>query len=366
MSRPTVAVAGASGLIGAAVTEAFVEMGWHVYALSRRRPEVMESEHITHVPVDLMDSTSMAVAMSDLPEVTHVVYTAVFERADLVSGWTDSEQMLTNLSMLANVVGGLEQHGRLEHVTLMQGTKAYGVHLHAIPVPARERHPRDEHANFYWLQEDYLREFAARTGVAWTILRPVHVVGPAFGVAYSTPPVIGSFAAICRNTERPFGFPGGSHQTPKQVVDVRLVARATTWAALDERAWGEHFNVTNGEVFTWRDIWPFLADCLDVPCQEIEPLSMADFLPAHWQDWADVTLKHRLRPHTIEEIVGKSHMYADYTFGYGQPGIPPPALVSTVKIKQAGFTETMDTEQTFRDAITALRKRNVLPTYGPQ
>ena len=31
----------------------------------------------------------------------------------------------------------------LRHVTLLQGTKAYGAHLHPIPIPARERAPRD-------------------------------------------------------------------------------------------------------------------------------------------------------------------------------------------------------------------------------
>ena len=53
----------------------------------------------------------------------------------------------------------------LQHVTLLQGTKAYGAHLGPIPIPARERAPRHRHANFYWLQEDYLR--ARQTGQPW-------------------------------------------------------------------------------------------------------------------------------------------------------------------------------------------------------
>jgi nucleoside-diphosphate-sugar epimerase len=361
VSRNSVLVAGASGLIGAAVAEAFAEDGWHVYALSRSRPEVTASDRITYVPVDLLDAFATASAVADLKDVTHVVYTAVYERAELVSGWSDADQMATNLKMLANVIEPLKGNRRFKHVTLMQGTKAYGVHLHAIPVPARERHARDDHANFYWLQEDYIREVAAQVGVTWTILRPVHVVGPAFGVAYSTPPIIGAFAALCQETGRAFGFPGGPFQTPKQVADVRLVARATLWAASDQRASGEIFNVTNGEVFTWRDIWPFLAECLELPSEEIEPLSMATYLPSQGEAWERVTRRYGLRPLTIEQIIGKSHMYADYTFGFGLPGIPPPALVSTVKIKQAGFTDTMDTEETFRQAFATLRDRRVLP-----
>ena len=53
---------------------------------------------------------------------------------------------------------------RLQHVSLLQGTKAYGAHVHPIPVPARERCAARRHANFYWLQEDLLRETSARPG----------------------------------------------------------------------------------------------------------------------------------------------------------------------------------------------------------
>ena len=65
----------------------------------------------------------------------------------------------TNLTMLRNLLDAAARaRRRLRHVSLLQGTKAYGAHLHPIPVPARERCPRDPHDNFYWLQEDHVRE----------------------------------------------------------------------------------------------------------------------------------------------------------------------------------------------------------------
>src|SRR3712207_9574684 len=104
--------------------------------------------------------------------------------------------MATNRSMLENLLGPLADVAPLRHVTLLQGTKAYGVHRHPIRIPAKERHPRDLHENFYWLQEDLLREQAARRGFTFTILRPQIVVGPTTGVAMNLPPVIGAHAAI--------------------------------------------------------------------------------------------------------------------------------------------------------------------------
>ena len=45
--------------------------------------------------------------------------------------------------------------------------------------------------------------------------------------------------------------------------------------------------------------------------------------------------------------------------GRTQPG--PPALVSTVKLMQAGFTEVMDTEVMFRKAFAEMQSKKLLP-----
>jgi hypothetical protein len=64
-----------------------------------------------------------------------------------------------NLAVLRNLFGPLATAAKnLQHVTLLQSTKAYGAHIAPFPVPARERWPRHQHENFYWLQEDYLRD----------------------------------------------------------------------------------------------------------------------------------------------------------------------------------------------------------------
>jgi hypothetical protein len=63
----------------------------------------------------------------------------------------------------------------------------------------------------------------------------------------------------------------------------------------------------------------------------------------------------------MNELLGQSHYYADFCFAYGAIAPPPPAFVSTVKIKQAGFTETWDTAESFRHWLRVLIERNVLP-----
>ncbi|MFX6876819.1 hypothetical protein ABTH39_19850, partial [Acinetobacter baumannii] len=41
-----------------------------------------------------------------------------------------------------------------------------------------------------------------------------------------------------------------------------LLARAIAWSGEAATAQNEAFNVTNGDVFTWENIWPAVADAL--------------------------------------------------------------------------------------------------------
>ena len=210
------------------------------------------------------------------------------------------------------------------------------------------------------MQEDYLREKAAERAFRHTIFRPQLIVGPNYGVVMNLPPVIGAYAAVCREEGRPFSFPGGVPYV-WEAVDTRLVAHAIRWAATTPEADGQHYNLTNGEVFSWRDLWPSMAEVLGVEVGPDEPLSLAEFLPAQAGVWDRIVQRHGLRPIPMEQLLGESHFYADFCFAYGATERPPPAFVSTVKIKQAGFCETHDTEASFSYWLRVLQDRGVLP-----
>jgi nucleoside-diphosphate-sugar epimerase len=229
-----------------------------------------------------------------------------------------------------------------------------------MPVPARERMPRDDHPNFYWIQEDYLRELGVSCGVDWTIMRPGDIHGPGYGVSFNKIPVIGAYAAICSELGLDFGFPGGA-QTLRQATDSGLLARAIRWAALSSSARNEIFNVTNGEVFTWRDVWPAIGTTLGVEVAPDVSRKLAEFLPKHRDTWARIVEKHALKPLALEDLLGQSHFVADFSFSYGVERPPPPVLMSTVKIKQAGFTETCDTQESICHWLEVLVERRVIP-----
>ena len=100
-----VLVAGASGLIGVAAIEAFSSAGWDVLGISRRKPILSSGRDFDFIAVDLRDERAARQALSSLADVTHVAYTAIHENAkDLVSGWSNAEQIKVNNAMLHNVI----------------------------------------------------------------------------------------------------------------------------------------------------------------------------------------------------------------------------------------------------------------------
>lgn len=360
MSR-TVLIAGASGLVGSAAAIAFADAGWNVVAVSRRRPELLEGRAYRHLPLDLTDADACRAAAPSLAEVSHVVYTAVFELPGLIQGWTDPKQIETNGRMLRNLVEPLRASARLRHISILQGTKAYGGHIKPLRVPARERQPRVDHPNFYWLHEDYVRDLAASDGIDFSIFRPQLIVGPNHGVVMNVPPVIGIYAAIRKELGLPFSYPGGATWV-WEAVDTRLVANALLWAADAPTARGETFNLTNGEVFSFRDLWPAMAATLGIEVGPDESLSLASYIPAHADVWQRVVRKHGLRDIPLPDLLGESHFYADLCFAYGATQAPAPTFVSTVKIKQAGFTEVCDTEESMCHWLRDLMARRIIPT----
>ena len=356
-----VLVAGASGVVGQAAVEHFAaQPGWTTIALSRRAPLATPGLNFRHLSVDLTDGEACAAALADLPAITHLAYAALHEQDDLVAGWRAQAQMATNLAMLRNLLTPLAARGGLKHVSLLQGTKAYGVHLRPIKVPARERWPRHNHENFYWLQEDFLRVQAAQAGFDFTIFRPQIIFGDAIGAAMNILPALGAYGALRKAEGRPFSYPGGPDYL-LEAVDARLVARALGWAALAPAARGETFNVTNGDVFVWRNVWPTIAQALGVETGPDEPVSMVDYLKTRVDAWRAIAERYALVEPDLLKLVGKSHEYTDFCMATGAQRTPPPALVSTIKIRQAGFGDCIDTEDMFRALTARLIDKRVLP-----
>lgn len=356
-------IVGASGVIGAAVVEKFAAEGFEVVALSRRRPTLSPSVSFHHLSVDLTDRVQCARAVDEMRPVTHMVYAAVAEAPGLRDGWTDPALIALNRQMFANIADPIARTGGLSWLGLLQGTKAYGAHLHPIELPAREDRPRDAHANFYWEQEDHLRDLAEAHGFGWTIFRPQIVFGGAPGAVMNPVLAIGAYAAICRELALPFVYPA-RHALMWEVTDAALLAAAQHWAAQSPAASNQIFNVTNGDVFVLRDAWPHLAAALGLQVGEPQAFALADFFARETSvaAWGRLVRRHDLQAITLPAFLGQSQHYVDLLLDsrvIEAGGLP--TLVSAIKLRKAGFTECCDSLESLLFWLRRMGEVRLLP-----
>lgn len=353
-------IAGATGIAGVAAVRHFGSArDWDVVALSRRSP--IAAPNIWHVAIDLLDAERCKCALRDVIGITHVAYMALHEQDDLLAGWRAQAQMDANLAMLRNLLDGLRPSmSTLRHITILQGSKAYGSHLHPVPVPAKERWPRGEHDIFYWPQEDLLRQRQKTEGWNFSILRPMMILGDSIGSPMSIVAALGVYASVMRRLGEPLRFPGGGRYVIA-CTDSRLIAQAIEFVGTTPHAAGETYNVVNGDVLVWHDFWPALARHFKMPLAEPAPMRLAEEMPKLSSVWNEVVAGHALLPKTMEQLIGGAWQFADYNFAYGNESPPERIIMSPIKLRQAGFAPCADTEDSIIYWLTKMQEARLLP-----
>lgn len=359
VKKHRILIAGAGGVVGAAAVDHFsAQPDFEVLALARRPLDLPEG--VKQLRVDLTDPVACQKAATELSHVTHILYAALFELPDLVSGWRDPRQMSINDAMLRNLLDAIEPVAKgLRHVSFLQGTKAYGGHVEPAPVPCKERWPRHNHQNFYWLQEDFIRARQAQAAWTFTILRPQVVLGYAVASPMNVMIAIGAFAAILREQGLPLTFPGGGDYV-NGASDSRLIAQAAHFAAVHEIAANETYNVVNGDGLVWRDLWPSVAERFGMPLGGHEPLCLKDEMPKYEAVWSRIVAKHGLKPLTLEQLANSSWEFTDRTLGHGLAH-PANAVLSGIKLRQHGFAGCIDTEDSLGFWLEKMQSQRLLP-----
>ena len=367
MKKSKVVVTGALGVVGRAVVERLAARPEvQVVGVSRRTPDsgflhaVRDAGNpVEWVHCDLQDAAATRVALAPHRDAPHLVYAALYEKPNLVRGWFEPDHVEKNAAMLENTLGALAG-GRLEHATLLQGTKAYGAHAgHAMRVPAREVDAIRDARTFYFAQQDLLEARAGREGFVWTIFRPQIVLGVAVGSAMNPIATLGAYAVILRELGRPLAFPGHPHALV-ECVDARLVASAIEWSSRAPSARGQTINLANGDVVVWKTLFERLASMFEMDLVE-QPVRVADEMPRHADVWHRIAERESLRIADLDELIGLSWQYADVLWANPARPQPVPSLVSTIKARQLGFTDCIDSEECVVQQLEAMRALGYLP-----
>ncbi|RPA99207.1 NAD(P)-binding protein [Choiromyces venosus 120613-1] len=280
---PRAIITGATGINGTAILQALSAdpTTWtEIHAVSRSLPSSPPSSRIKHTPLDLLTppseiSTHLQSKLTpsssneDIPRVAliqvntvYVFFTAYMEKP------TEEEMADVDGRMLRNFIEGLREaglEGCLKRVVLTTGAKYYGVQHGPIKLPAEETDPRVDDPtcppNFYYVQEDILRDEARDRNWDWVICVPNDIIGYAHGNYMNIASALAIYATVCHELSEPLFFPGNetfytgwdSHSYSK------LIAEFEIWAALTPQTSNQLLNIVNDDPATWATNWPRLA-----------------------------------------------------------------------------------------------------------
>jgi len=346
----TALVVGANGVIGTNLINHLLSLGnWDIVGLSRKGG--IDTANLRHILVDLLDADSCSTKLSGLKNITHIFYAAYQDRP------TWAELVQPNLTMLTNVIEVIEPiAGGLQHISLMQGYKVYGAHLGPFKTPAKESDAGHMPPEFNVDQQQYLEKRQLNKTWSWSAIRPSVVGGTALGNPMNLALVIAMYASISKELGLPLRFPGkpGAYTKLLEMTDAGLLAKATVWAATNPKCANQAFNITNGDLFRWNELWPKIAAYfkmevappLQMPLQTV----MADKVDL----WKTVQQKYKLEPHSYGQL--SSWAFGDFVFSWDYD-----FFADGIKARHLGFHEYQDTEKMFYNLFDEFRINKIIP-----
>lgn len=350
----TALVVGASGIVGSATTALLLREGWTVHGLARRPTH---QAGVTPIAADLQDPAGTADALKGVDP--DAVFIATWLRQD-----TEAENIRVNSLMVRNLLDGLPKPTSARHVALVTGLKhylgpfeAYG--KGALPqTPFREEQGRLDIENFYYAQEDEVFAAAERDGSTWSVHRPHTVIGLAVGNAMNMGTTLAVYATLCRETGRPFTFPGSPVQWSSltDMTDARQLARHLLWASQTEGAHNQAFNVVNGDVFRWQWMWSRIAEWFGLDPAPfdgvVRPLEQQ--MASDAGRWRELAERHGLVEPELSRLASPWHTDADL-------GRPIEVVTDMSKSRRLGFSDYQPTDDAFYQLFERLRQERFIP-----
>jgi nucleoside-diphosphate-sugar epimerase len=344
---------GPYGVLGSGVIDAVAENPkWGITTAARRlAPTYRAHTAPPHVSVDLLDREGTTKAFASLDRVTDLVFAAYLEKP------TMAQTVEPNARMLRNTLDALAVRDvPPQRVLLAGGAKSYGFSLGAFNAPAKETDPRLIAPIHYHQQEDIVADWCSKHGASWTVLRPHLVMGPSLNSPMNLVTGLAAYAAITRELGLPLRFPGtqAGWITLQETTDAELFGRATLWALGEDRARNQIFNVSNGDVYRWRQLWRELAAFYDLPIAEPLAMSTVSEMSEKAPLWEAMVARYGLHPTPYQQIANWS--FVDWMLNFREE-----TILSTIKIRQAGFADCIDTHQSFKRQLTRLRNMRIVP-----
>lgn len=350
MVKRTALVPGALGVTGRAIIE-YLDNNpdWNVIGLSRRPPNY--NSNAKFLSVDLLNKLECNSIAEHLTQTTHVFFCAYAPQNSVEA------EIIPNVSMLANLTSALEPVSNgLEHIQLMHGAKWYGSYLGPYKTPAKEDDPRPLVQNFYHAQQDWIKKRQKGKVWSWSALRPHGIWGFSIGGRMNLMTGIVLYAVISKHLGLQLRWPGkqGFYDCLYNIIDTKLLADGMQWTATTPKAANDAYNISNGDFFRWNQVWPRIAAFFDMEVGPVQTLPLKEVMIDKEAIWSEIVNINGLQNHTLAELTNWDYLDMALGNSYDQ-------MSSITKIRQAGWNNSLDTENTIVNQIQKLRDIKIIP-----
>ena len=246
-------VTGGTGFIGQRLVLALCRSGAAVRVLTRRRPDSVErirSEGgVSFFSGDLSDHSSLRGLCEGVENVFHLAGLAHTEARGR-EGYAE-EQWRTTVGGTENLLA--EAEGRVRNVVYLSSVKVMGAGGDREIDEMFAPHPEGSYGTARLAAESRILEFGKRQGVQTSVLRLSMVYGA--GCKGNVPRMI---EAVDRNRFPPLPDTGNR----RSMVHVDDVVQAALLAARNPRSAGQVYIVTDGRVYSTRQIYVWICHAL--------------------------------------------------------------------------------------------------------
>ena len=254
----TVAVTGASGLVGSHVAEHLANRGFHVVAVLRKPPEFLEKfissydgqGSIRVAIADIEDADALKTAFNGVQAVVHA--------AGSVDPFGSRQSIFaTNVGGTQNALKAADAAGVRHFVFISSLSVITGQgDQYDVDESAPLRPCGESYADSKIEAETAVMNFSGSSSMRVTSLRPGFIYGSR--ERSWMPRLINSIG-----TGKAMLIDGGTKQT--NVIFVGNLARAVELTLFNERTYGQVYNLTDGQKISKKELFDAIADGLSLP-----------------------------------------------------------------------------------------------------
>ncbi|KAJ9654477.1 hypothetical protein H2198_006486 [Neophaeococcomyces mojaviensis] len=375
----TAFVTGGNGITGSAIVEYLVNNTkaeeWQRIITTSRSPfkNAVSDPRIEFIALDFTNPPEVLIEkMRDVcNDVTHTYFSSYVHRDDF------QELNIANCALFENFLNALTAVApNLASVTLQTGGKHYGVHLSPVPSPAREEEPRRAATvdNFYYPQEDFLIAKQRGQNWSWNVVRPEAIIGTTMKPnGMNSALTYALYILTCKDSGEEPKMP--TNQIYWNGYDdcsyAPLIADLTLFVSTNSGCANQAFNVTNGDYFCWRYMWPRLTAYFGIQTSSEHDFQQTSIkigdphLEIALKEWA-TNEKRKVWDRLCDDMKcpeakgtwdAGTWQYQDWVFGRTWS-----ATLSMSKARRYGYKGYVDSFEAFVETFEKMKKLKQIPS----